>query len=74
MTAEHGPETPQAEASLLSHLVELRNRLLRAVVVILVIFIGLAPFAEGSSFRHLVGAGPENGLSGHLRQLFDAIV
>jgi sec-independent protein translocase protein TatC len=46
MTAEHGPEEPQAEATLLSHLVELRNRLLKGVVVILIIFIALAPFAD----------------------------
>lgn len=33
------------EAPLLSHLTELRDRLLRAVAAILVIFLGLAPFA-----------------------------
>jgi sec-independent protein translocase protein TatC len=33
------------EAPLMSHLVELRDRLLRAVVAVLVIFVGLAPFA-----------------------------
>jgi len=36
----------QGEGSLLSHLVELRNRLLRMVVVVLVIFICLVPFAD----------------------------
>ena len=46
MAAEHGPEEPQAEATLLSHLVELRNRLLKGVVAVLVIFIALAPFAD----------------------------
>ena len=46
MSAEHGPEQPQAEASLLSHLVELRNRLLRGVVAVLIFFIALAPFAD----------------------------
>jgi sec-independent protein translocase protein TatC len=33
------------EAPLMSHLVELRDRLLRAVAAVLVIFVGLAPFA-----------------------------
>ena len=46
MSAEHGPEEPQAEATLLSHLVELRNRLLKAVVAVLVLFVALAPFAD----------------------------
>jgi sec-independent protein translocase protein TatC len=36
----------QGEGSLLSHLVELRNRLLRMVVAVLVIFICLVPFAD----------------------------
>lgn len=36
----------QGEGSLLSHLVELRNRLLKMVVSVLVIFICLVPFAD----------------------------
>jgi sec-independent protein translocase protein TatC len=36
----------QGEGSLLSHLIELRTRLLRMVVVVLVIFICLVPFAD----------------------------
>jgi sec-independent protein translocase protein TatC len=45
-------ENPQAdnkqlaEGSLISHLVELRNRLLRMATAILLIFLGLAPFAD----------------------------
>lgn len=39
------PEEVLEEATLVSHLTELRNRLLRAVAAVLVIFIGLAPFA-----------------------------
>jgi sec-independent protein translocase protein TatC len=35
-----------AEGTLLSHLVELRNRLLKAVVAVLVVFAVLVPFAE----------------------------
>jgi sec-independent protein translocase protein TatC len=35
-----------AEGSLVSHLIELRNRLLRMATVILLIFLGLAPFAD----------------------------
>ncbi len=34
------------EAPLLSHLIELRTRLLRAAIVVFVIFLGLAPFAR----------------------------
>ncbi len=34
------------ESSLLSHLVELRSRLLKATVSILVVFVGLVPFAQ----------------------------
>ncbi len=38
------PEQPQA--TLIEHLIELRSRLLRSVVAILVIFLGLYPFAN----------------------------
>jgi sec-independent protein translocase protein TatC len=54
-----GPET-EKEESFLSHLVELRDRLLRAVLAVLVVFVGLAPFANriytalaGPLTRHL---------------------
>lgn len=47
------PEEPQEEeqeeleeSSLLSHLVELRSRLMKAAGAVLVIFVGLAPFAQ----------------------------
>ncbi len=45
------PESPNeeeqlAEGTLLSHLVELRSRLIRAAAAVLVIFIALVPFAE----------------------------
>jgi sec-independent protein translocase protein TatC len=40
------PEETLAEGTLISHLVELRNRLLRAVIAVLVVFLGLAPFAS----------------------------
>jgi sec-independent protein translocase protein TatC len=39
-------EETLAEGSLVSHLVELRNRLLKAAAVILIIFICLVPFSE----------------------------
>lgn len=39
-------EEPLAEGTLLSHLVELRTRLIRAAAAVLVIFIALVPFAE----------------------------
>jgi sec-independent protein translocase protein TatC len=39
-------EKAQAEGSLVFHLVELRNRLLRIAAVVLVIFLCLAPFAD----------------------------
>ncbi|MFL2546540.1 MAG: twin-arginine translocase subunit TatC [Candidatus Rariloculaceae bacterium] len=41
-----GEEETLAEGSLVSHLVELRNRLLRVAAAILVIFICLVPFSE----------------------------
>jgi sec-independent protein translocase protein TatC len=41
-----GEEEALAEGSLISHLVELRNRLLKAAVAILVLFICLVPFSE----------------------------
>ena len=40
------PQTPDAEAPFISHLVELRDRILRMVLAILVVFIGLFPFAN----------------------------
>lgn len=40
------PQPELSEAPLISHLVELRNRLLRAVVVILLVFFGLVYFAN----------------------------
>jgi sec-independent protein translocase protein TatC len=56
--AEDAP--PAKEESFLSHLIELRNRLLRMVLAILVIFVALFPFANplysylaGPLMRHL---------------------
>jgi sec-independent protein translocase protein TatC len=43
MTAK---QTPEAEAPFISHLVELRDRILRMVLAILIVFIGLFPFAN----------------------------
>ena len=46
-TESQNDETPvSGEGTLLSHLVELRTRLLRIVVVVLVIFLALFPFAN----------------------------
>jgi sec-independent protein translocase protein TatC len=39
------PKEVLEEAPLMSHLVELRDRLLRAVATVLIVFVGLAPFA-----------------------------
>lgn len=39
-------QTNQAQAPLIEHLIELRSRLMRAVVVVLVIFLGLYSFAN----------------------------
>lgn len=39
-------EGPQAESTLISHLSELRSRLLRVVVSILVVFLALSPFSQ----------------------------
>lgn len=48
MSPDESPRTEEqlAEGTLLSHLVELRTRLIRAGAAVLVIFIGLVPFAE----------------------------
>lgn len=43
--AERSAETA-AEGSLVSHLMELRNRLLKAIAAVLVIFVALTPFAD----------------------------
>ena len=41
-----GAEEQLAEGTLLSHLVELRSRLIRSAAAVLVIFIGLVPFSQ----------------------------
>jgi sec-independent protein translocase protein TatC len=47
MTNQNPPsDKPQAEGSLVFHLIELRTRLLRIAAVILVIFLAMAPFAD----------------------------
>ena len=46
MSQEPGSEKPLAEATLLSHLIELRTRLLRIAAGVLLIFLALAPFAD----------------------------
>jgi len=44
--SSHKQETELAEGTLLSHLVELRSRLVRIALAVLVVFVCLAPFAE----------------------------
>jgi sec-independent protein translocase protein TatC len=44
--AEQGPETGAPEQTFLSHLIELRERLLKAVAAVLVVLVGLLPFAD----------------------------
>ena len=44
--AEHTDEEQLEEGTLLSHLVELRNRLVKMVAAVLVLFIGLLPFNQ----------------------------
>ncbi len=46
VSQEPGSDKPLAEASLLSHLIELRTRLLRIAAGILLVFLALAPFAD----------------------------
>ena len=43
---EKSEEEKLAEGTLISHLVELRSRLMKAAAAILVLFVGLVPFAE----------------------------
>lgn len=43
---DHEPEPPQPEQTLIGHLLELRDRLLRIVVAVLLLFVGLLPFAN----------------------------
>ena len=44
--SDSGDKQEMAQAPLIEHLIELRSRLLRSVVAILVIFLGLYPFAN----------------------------
>jgi len=56
-------DNPQAEGSLIFHLVELRSRLLRVATVILLIFLCLAPFADAlfaAVAQPLMARLPEN--------------
>ena len=46
MSQESGSKKPLPESTLLSHLLELRNRLLRIAAGILLVFLVLAPFAD----------------------------
>lgn len=39
-------ENEEQEQPLISHLIELRNRLLRVVVTVLLVFLAMAPFAN----------------------------
>jgi len=45
-TDNQAPSDEGAEQPFISHLIELRDRLLRIVLVVIVIFLGLAPFAN----------------------------
>ena len=45
-TVENGDEEQLAEGTLLSHLIELRSRLMKMVVAIIVVFIALLPWAQ----------------------------
>jgi sec-independent protein translocase protein TatC len=46
MNEPESPEEELAEGTLVSHLVELRQRLLKAVFVVLAVFLALVPFAQ----------------------------
>jgi sec-independent protein translocase protein TatC len=43
---KHEPEEELAEGTLMSHLLELRSRLMKAVLAVVVVFVCLAPFAN----------------------------
>jgi len=43
---EQNPDLPEAEATFVSHLLELRDRLLRIIIVVTLIFAALFPFAN----------------------------
>jgi len=46
MSSPENPETPGQEQPFISHLVELRDRLLRMLVAVLLVFLALFPFAN----------------------------
>jgi sec-independent protein translocase protein TatC len=46
MTERPAPGAGEAEPTLVSHLLELRNRLLRSIIVVMLVFAGLFPFAN----------------------------
>lgn len=54
MTSRGTDEDADLELPFISHLIELRNRLLKVVIVVLLIFLGLAPFAN-ELYRYLAG-------------------
>ncbi|TNG01989.1 MAG: Sec-independent protein translocase subunit TatC, partial [Gammaproteobacteria bacterium] len=45
-TASDNDETVDKEAGFVTHLLELRDRLLRVILVVTLIFLGLFPFAN----------------------------
>ncbi len=58
------PEEPEAEQSFIEHLGELRDRLLRAIAIVLVLFLALVPFARqiyGWLAAPLLSRLPDNG-------------
>lgn len=60
MSSKTSPQGVDSEQPFISHLVELRNRLLRVVIVVVVVFLALTPFANeiyttlaGPLMRHM---------------------
>ncbi len=46
MSQSNKPDASEQEAGFISHLIELRDRLMRAVLAVLLVFLGLFPFAK----------------------------
>ncbi len=52
MTEQAGDNQPESKETLVSHLIELRSRLLKSVAAVLIVFAGLIPF-RGDLYQYV---------------------